>query len=50
MSLIYVVEDDSNIREIETIRIVGIKLLLLKMRKAFIESWRREFQTWCFWM
>lgn len=52
MALIYIVEDDENIREIETIALKTaiIWSAHLKRQLHFIKNWRILCRIWCFWM
>ena len=50
MALIYIVEDDENIREIETIALKNSNYMcvLLKRQRIFIKNWRILCRIWCF--
>lgn len=52
MALIYIVEDDENIREIETIALKNSNYMVCAFEKAttFYKNWRILCRIWCFWM
>ena len=50
MALIYIVEDDENIREIETIALKNSNYMVCAFEKAkdFYKNWRILCRIWCF--